>query len=144
MTSPEVAETTTNAAKTMSSKMKFGKFFQKKDKADKKEKPEKKEKSEKEEKTIESPIKRTESSSTADDGSAASGPSSRKNLFGMEKKKPRAEYQAEIDELKMELEFKDGSLNDTKNALHAAQTALQIAQSKLSRYQQWVRSAPAM
>jgi hypothetical protein len=51
-----------------------------------------------------------------------------KKMLGFEKKKPRAEYQAEIDELRVQLANAHGELERT--------------QTKLNRYQQWARQAP--
>ena len=129
MTAPEVDSKT---GKKFSLFQKKDKTSEKaKDKPDaKKEKKNKKEKSSKKEDLA---IERTNSGSTAEENSV----SSLKNIFKMEKKKPRAEYQAEIDELKFELAQTQGSLNDT-------QRALQDANYKLSRFQQWARSAPSM
>jgi thymidylate synthase len=51
-----------------------------------------------------------------------------KKIFGFEKKKPRAEYQAEIDDLKIQLAN--------------TQAELERARTKVNRYQQWARQAP--
>jgi mannitol-specific phosphotransferase system IIBC component len=70
-----------------------------------------------------------------DDSSNASGASSLRNIFGLEKKKPRAEYQAEIDELKYQLDMANTNLS-------RATSQLQQAQHKLNRFENWARSAP--
>jgi outer membrane protein OmpA-like peptidoglycan-associated protein len=53
---------------------------------------------------------------------------SSRNLFGFEKKKPRAEFQAEIDDLKIQLAN--------------SQLELERARTKINRFQQWARQAP--
>jgi hypothetical protein len=51
-----------------------------------------------------------------------------KKMFGFQKKKPRAEFQAEIDDLKVQLAN--------------TQEELERARNKVNRYQQWARQAP--
>jgi hypothetical protein len=60
---------------------------------------------------------------------------SKKNLFGKEKKKPRAEYQAEIDELKKEL-------SAVNSALSATQKQLTETNQKYGTLSEWAERAP--
>lgn len=66
----------------------------------------------------------------ADDASVGSTDSKgmKKSWFGGEKKKPRAEYQAEIDELKLQLAASNSELEETR--------------AKLQSWQLWMRKAP--
>lgn len=57
------------------------------------------------------------------------------NLFGFEQKKPRAEYQAEIDELKE-------ALAEKEQLLVQKEQALANQGRKLLELQSWARSAP--
>ena len=70
----------------------------------------------------------TESASTAEDAGL-------KKFFMFEKKKPRAEYEAEIEELKRQLAFANSDLQK-------ATSNLQQAQMKINRFQQWARQVP--
>jgi len=70
-----------------------------------------------------------------DDTSVSSEGSSRRNIFGYEKKKPRAEYQTEIDQLRAELEA-------CKADLQKSNHALATKDQKLNKLQVWARSAP--
>ena len=79
------------------------------------------------EKEISAPVD-TDDSSQASEGSS-------KNMFGFEKKKPRAEFQAEIDELKVQLEFANSELSRAKSDLRTAN-------AKVAKYERWARSAP--
>lgn len=59
----------------------------------------------------------------------------KKNIFGMEKKKPRKEIEAEIEELKSMLESKD-------QQLMAKNQEIMTKNQKLNHLQNWARSAP--
>merc|ERR1712029_553525 len=61
-----------------------------------------------------------------------------KSWMGKEKKKPRADYQAEIDELKVKLAGLSGVEEDRNN--QAAQVT-QLTQ-QLSAFKMWMRQAP--
>ena len=57
------------------------------------------------------------------------------NFFGMKKKKPRAEYRAEIDKLELQLSAKDQALSQKEQAL-AQQTR------ELNLLKNWARNCP--
>jgi len=63
-----------------------------------------------------------------DDSVSSVNSSGEKNFLGMEKKKPRAEFQAEIDELKLKLV--------------AEENEVAMLTNQLNRYKNWVRQAP--
>jgi len=98
----------------------------------KKEQKQKEKEQKKREAKENKPVDVDESDSTSN---ASAGTSSLKNLFGFESKRPRAEYQAEIDNLKYELEMATSNLRQVT-------AELQQTQGKLNRFQSWARSAP--
>mmetsp|Transcript_8924 Transcript_8924/g.21790 ORF Transcript_8924/g.21790 Transcript_8924/m.21790 type:complete len:104 (-) Transcript_8924:352-663(-) len=69
-----------------------------------------------------------EKSDKSDDCSISSTSEKNKNWLGQEMKRPRAEYQAEIDELKLKLV--------------ALETELLTTTSKLNAFKEWMRQAP--
>ena len=65
----------------------------------------------------------------SDDSSTASTNEKSKNWLGQQVKRPRAEYQAEIDELKMKFA--------------AMETDLLIKTNQLNAFKDWIREAPS-
>mmetsp|Transcript_27193 Transcript_27193/g.59874 ORF Transcript_27193/g.59874 Transcript_27193/m.59874 type:complete len:114 (-) Transcript_27193:228-569(-) len=70
-----------------------------------------------------------ESNDKSDDSSTASTNEKSKNWLGQEMKRPRAEYQAEIDELKLKFA--------------AMETDLLIKTNELNAFKDWIRDAPS-
>jgi hypothetical protein len=104
-----------------------------------KEKKEKKPKEKKEKKPKEKKEKQAKRSNVVDEDSVKSAsPSPLMSIFqAKEKKKPRSEYQSEIDQLTDELK-------QTKQLLAEAQQKNSLVQEKLDRLKRWAASPPAV
>jgi hypothetical protein len=101
-----------------------------------KEKKEKKPKEKKEKKPKEKKEKQVKLASVADEDSAKSAAHSLMSIFhAKEKKKPRSEYQSEIDQLTEELK-------QTKQQLADAQQKGTVVQEKFDRLKRWAASPP--
>ena len=106
----------------------FGGFSTKGEPSLTKEEKQAKKQAKKDQKKLEQDLKKMSSQCSTDGESDSESSVNLKKIFGFEKKKPRAEYQAEIDTLKVQLAN--------------AQEELERTKTKLNRYQQWARQAP--
>ena len=99
--------------------------------------------------TIDSNLEIIDDGGVDESGEETSEPEYGYNMFGFEKKKPRAEFRAEIAQLQAELADKEAELSNTKTELSKSKSQLQQTEGnlnntsyKLTRLESWARKAP--